>query len=295
MYGRHRVVNEWLVGPLQEKGLLLVLEPESFVDQGVAESLAEIMTELIAAGAFDDLDLSVHFAELSHSRTGWNADIGLSEMLVDELLSRGLARRTEDGVSVPLHPVVRTTFLIVLAQLARGAGRRNGMDLHPVTSQGARVQDLMSALKQPSTLSTGHVVALDLEAVTLNLESVPLEDVLDFRAEHRSQHRTYSRSVRKAIRDLSVLPDEERGPALADRREELADMATDLRKLASKRWRMPLAHFGLGGAGAVIDASIGNLPAAAIAFANGILGTRQDDVSVAAYSYLFNAERSLSK
>src|SRR5215472_4132725 len=113
MSGRERVADPVLAGPLREMGLLKILESETFVDQVVTEALIAAVVELLAQGAFDDLEPAPRnaYQELSRSRMGWGADIGLSEMITEELISRGLARPSEDGVSIPLHPVVRMTFL----------------------------------------------------------------------------------------------------------------------------------------------------------------------------------------
>src|SRR5580700_998686 len=122
--GREIAADPVLAGPLLERGLLRILEPETFVDQQVTEPLISAVTDLVTGGAFDDLERSQYgYQELSRSRMGWDADVELSEMITDELISRDLARPTEDGVSIPLHPVVRTTFLVLLSQLARDAGR----------------------------------------------------------------------------------------------------------------------------------------------------------------------------
>ena len=51
----------------------------------------------------------------------------LSDFLIKELETKGLARPSEDGVSIPLHPTVRTTILVVLAQLSRRAGTKHGL------------------------------------------------------------------------------------------------------------------------------------------------------------------------
>jgi hypothetical protein len=119
MSGRETAADPILAVPLQEKGLLRILEPETFVDQEMTEALIAAVTELVTEGAFDNLARPEYgYAELSRSRMGWNADIELSEMITEELIARDLARPSEDGVSVPLHPVVRTTFLVLLSQLA---------------------------------------------------------------------------------------------------------------------------------------------------------------------------------
>ena len=66
------------------------------------------MTDIIASGILDDLakeDTAFH--ELSMSRLGYYGDQGLYRMIVDELSDRGLAKGSEDSVSVPMHPKVR--------------------------------------------------------------------------------------------------------------------------------------------------------------------------------------------
>lgn len=97
MHGIERLADPVLAGPLQDLGLLRVLEPESFVDQTMTEDLATALVHLITEGAFDSLDRSKHFQELSQSRMGWNADVDLAAMLVEELVARDLARPSQDG------------------------------------------------------------------------------------------------------------------------------------------------------------------------------------------------------
>lgn len=295
MYGQHHAVDPSLAGPLEERDLLVVLQPESFVDETVTDALTGAMAALLEAGAFDDLPQTDHYAELSRSRMGWTANIRLAANLVDALKTRGLARDTEDGVSIPLHPTVRTAILVLLSQLARAAGRRRGLDLHPITSSRERIVDLMRTLSLREMPTAGHVVSLDLETVTLNLETVSLEEVLAFRDEHRSAHRAYARSVRQAVRELSAMPMDERSRALADRRDELAEQAEALRRLARRRWRIPLARFSLGAAGATVSAATGNIPGAIITALGGILGAMPDEYAPSAYSYLVAAERTLSR
>ena len=66
MYGRHAAADPTLVAPLEERGLLQVLEPDDWVDESMTNELAEIIVELLTNGAFDDLSHDVHFHELSY-------------------------------------------------------------------------------------------------------------------------------------------------------------------------------------------------------------------------------------
>jgi hypothetical protein len=52
--------------PLQDQGLLHILEPETFIDQPSTERLTQIMVDLITSGAFDRLDRRPRFHELSY-------------------------------------------------------------------------------------------------------------------------------------------------------------------------------------------------------------------------------------
>jgi hypothetical protein len=241
---------------------------------------------------FDRLDKRGYYAELSHSRMGWNANVELSESLMSELLTHDLARPSQDGVSMPLHPIVRQTILVLLAQLARGAGSLN---LHPFTDQPEAIDGLVKMLSLEPLPSAGSVVALDLEQVTLNLETVPLEDVLAFRAEYASEHRVYVRNLRKFLRELSSIAEPgERLRAIADRREELSEAAHDLKQSAQRRLRRPLAGFALGIAGAGwagVSDPIGAALTAAGLIVSGLPGGSEPT----AYSYLFRAEQNLSR
>jgi hypothetical protein len=299
MSGRESAADPVLAGPLREMGLLTILEPETFVDQVVTEALITAIAELITGGAFDDLDHPEHaYQELSRSRMGWGADVELSDMITEELIARGLARPSEDGVSVPLHPVVRATFLVLLSQLARDAGRRAGLGLHPATTSYRAVRDLLRVMSLPASQSAAHLVTLDLETVGIDLASVPLDDILDFREHHGKPYRAYARNVRQQVSELGLMEPEEREATLADRREELTDVAEDLRNRARLRWRNPLGTFALGAAGATwLSAGPLHDPLGAVlAFAtagSALAGTASGQEPVTAYSYIFQAKREL--
>jgi hypothetical protein len=294
MAGRPEAADPVFAGPLRERGLLRILEPETFVDQRVTEALITAVAELIAQGAFDDLERPQWgYAELSRSRMGWDADVELSEMITEELIARDLARPSEDGVSVPLHPVVRMTFLVLLAQLARDAGRRAGASLHPATTTSSAVEDLIQVLSLPASRSAGHVVTLDLETVGVNLAAVPLDEVLEFREQHGAVYKAYARNVRHLIAELGPLAPDERETLLADRREELGDLANDLRKTARRQWRS-MAGLSIGAAGAAWTATgTSHDPlGGALALAGIALGLTQEEPPATAYSYLLEARRA---
>lgn len=147
----------------------------------------------------------------------------------------------------------------------------------------------------PSLPTAGHVVTQDLEVVTYDLSSVPLDEVLDFREAHGAEYRAYARDLRRFVRDLSPLSSEARQEALADRQEELADTAHALRQQSRRAWRRPLASFGLGIGGSAVTLASGNVPGAAIGGASALLGLKRQADPASAYAYLFRIQAQLSR
>ncbi len=147
MRDRPLVSDPVLAQPLADQGLLHRLSPEALVNQETAEALTDLLDKLINASAFDGLDRSAAFAELSHSRLGGGADAGLTEIVLEQLRERGLARPTEDGVSIPLHPAVRAFVLVVLPQLLRGPAEAAGYALQPASTQPQTLRALLCAAK----------------------------------------------------------------------------------------------------------------------------------------------------
>src|SRR5439155_7765360 len=121
---------------------------------------------MIRSGRFDRLRRDgTAFHELSYSRIGGYGDAELADALLKELKARKLARDTEDGVSVPMHPVVRSTVLVLLAQILRPKGDDLGMELLPTTDQPQLVEALCEFLSLSKPASARAVVAFDLETV----------------------------------------------------------------------------------------------------------------------------------
>ena len=297
MYGRHMDADPTLAGPLEERSLLRVLEPNDWVDGEVTEKLAEIIVDLLTNGAFDELPQADHFRELSQSRIGYGADVDLAGFLVDELQTKGLARPSEDGVSIPLHPTVRTTILVILGQLSRIAGAKRGMTIHPATTNSDAVTDLVETLSRESMPSHDKVIKLDLEPVTFDLASIPLDDVLQFRAEHQDAHRAYMRDLRGFMAELAEIDNSsEREAVLLERRQEIADAAHDIQRSTQRALGKNLASWSLGIAGGVWSLTTGDPIGFALNAVGVILGiVPSSSKKVSAYSYIFDASCTFSR
>lgn len=296
MVGRHRDADPSLVEPLEDKGLLRILHPEWFVDAQLTERVTESVVELIAGGAFDDLPSDEPFAALSMSRMGYGVVEGLASMVYEELERRGLARPTEDGVSIPMHWRIRAVYLLLLAQLAREAGHRHGLDLHPATNADGACNVLNSFFNLKSMPSRGHVVSLDLETVSVDLDSVPLDDVLAFRTDNATLYRRYMTELRSFALQLSLVDQFERERMLDDRRAEIEEHARDLTRRVRKAFKSPkrATGFGLGLAGAAWSLATMNPVPAALGMLGAITGMAPDKEAGSVYSYLFEARRTLA-
>ena len=147
-----------IVVGLKDEGLLEIVEPEKAVDRSATEKLAEAMTDIIASGMLDDLakeDTAFH--ELSMSRLGYYGDKGLYGMIVDELKERGLAKDSEDSVSIPMHPKVRSLVLVLLSQVLCPYGSVINAKLSPATDQGVMVSALSELLSLAACGKTAFV------------------------------------------------------------------------------------------------------------------------------------------
>lgn len=295
MVGRHRDADPSLVEPLEDKGLLRILHPEWFVDAELTERMTATVVDLITGGAFDDLPPGEPFAELSMSRMGYGAVEGLAQMVYEELEKRGLARKSEDGVSIPMHWRIRSVYLLLLAQLAREAGQRQGFDLHPATNTDRAAEVLGSFFNLKPMPSRGHVVSFDLETVSIDLDAVPLDDVLGFRRDNADAYRKYMSDLRAFALQLSLAEEVERKRMLADRRAEIDEQARELTGRVRKAFKSPkkVTGFGLGLAGAAWSLATMNPVPAALGVLGAITGMAPDKASGSVYSYLFEARRSL--
>jgi hypothetical protein len=291
MKNRPEEIDPAIVAGLRKHGLLHIIEPEKAVDKVATEKLAKAMTDIIASGALDHLAREkTAFHELSMSRLGYYGDESLGKSIFSELKKRKLATDTEDNVSIPMHPMVRTLVLVLLAQILRPHGATLNAELSPATDNPRLVEALSELLAIKSAPSTAAVISFDLAIVGVNLGPVPIDEVLDFRRENLKLHRRYCLSVRKFAVELSLMPEKERREAFVIRQNDLDDIASDLRNRARKAWRKP-ASFGLTLAGAAIAAAAGHPIAAALSA--GAAALRYEGTKVAnagAYSYLFAAQ-----
>ena len=284
-----------LAPALQDRGLLRILEPETFMTKDAAVALGRTMGQVLASGALDQLgNTPTQFHELSFSRLGYMADETVGKTLYEELRRRNLAQETRDGVSVPMHPMARALVLVLLAQLLRPAGRKEGLELCPATDRPEIHVALRELLSLPTLVSAAHVVSMDARAIGLDVSHVPLGELLDFRKANGKLYRKYARTLREFVRDARRKDSGERIAALRERRAEIRDLGSDVRAASRRAWRRGSA-FALGVAGAAWKASQGDILGALLALGAGAAGAEfKRSVDTGAYSYIFAAKEKFA-
>jgi len=299
---------------LKEHNLFHVLRPEKVVDKAVAEELTNILDTTIRSGMFDHLaEDNSPFASISGSRLGFGGDHELAQIIVDDLKARGLAKNSEDGKSVPIHWVVRTTILVLLAQILRKKGPSLGFEFSPITDQPRLVSALSGFLNYPQFPTAGHVISFDLKQVGIDLGDIPIDEILAFREEKRPQYRAYMLTIKNFTRELGMMEEAERLLAFRERQDRLDEMGAALLRSIQGTWHKPASFLlGLTGTAAGVASSAIGLQtggasgtAAATAgvlataggltrilgiLAGGISGEQTPDLGP--FSYLFQAERT---
>jgi hypothetical protein len=132
-------------------------------------------------------------------------------------------------------------------------------------------------------VGAADAVMSDLSAVTLNLSQVGLDDILDFRARHRSEFRAYVLGLQALLGSAPTSGD------LADRRAALVDDARRLRELQQRRWPNLGSGASLGIIGAAWTLASGDLLGALIGAAGAQL-LPVGPTPVSAYTYILRAD-----
>lgn len=213
-------------------------------------------------------------------------------MIHEDLKGRGLARDSEDGVSIPLRRDVRLAYLLLLAQEARAAGRRHGYDLHPATNGPGEtaVRNFLELSPMPSRQS---VIEFDLLTASVDLDAVPLDEVLDFRERHTAAHRSYMVNLRRFVAEVSTVERPDRRRLLEQRQAELVEQARSLRRLALDAFKRPsnAAGFALALTGAAWALATGDPVTAGLGALGAALPLLPGRNTGSVYSYIFRAHR----
>ena len=296
----HRGEDEPIVWALEKHKLLRTIRPEEIIDEKATEALAKAFHEIIISGRLDHLmhrrtesTIKADFEALAKAKLGTHIDRELAGSISHTLYSRGLAYDPGDGTSIEVDRTILVLVLVLLAHILRPKGEDMGITLSPATDQREVVNVLSEILKpESSPPEVGDIVSFDMAKVAVDFGAVPIDEILDFRQQHRRQHRDYILSVRQFARDLSLMPPDERKAKFEQRQEELKTLSYDLRRIYRGSWKT-LCSVGISLVGAAWIASKGDPIAGtfdrSVAAGTALIADKPTEVGV--YSYLISAKQ----
>jgi hypothetical protein len=191
----------------------------------------------------------------------------------------------DEWVLIPGNPSVVNS---IIAQAVRATARQQGRLLEPVATRRDEAR-VFSAILDDAVVGASDIVGSEFPAVTLNFCQVGLDDILDFRARHRSEFHAHVLALQALVASAPG------APGLADRRAALVDEAHRLRELQRRRWTKLEGAVGLGIIGAAWTLASGDLLGALIGGAAA--GSRllpDGRAPVSAYTYILRPDQELA-
>jgi hypothetical protein len=300
-HSRPPAVDPHLSAPLVERGLLQFLNPRSamtsqtevIIRATLHRAAIENADRWFAAAAAGDWDLEVprlqgRLSSTALAKTGETFASGEPGSLeLFKLLAQDgwlLPEESDEGWVVT--PGIASVANSILAQTVRTMAGQQGWLIEPVATRRDEARVFTAILDAVvENVGASDVVMSDLSAVTLNLAGVGLEDILDFRARHRSELRAYALAQRALLAPAPTYRD------VGDRKAALADEAKRLRELQRRRWPNLGATASLGIIGAAWTLGTGDLLGALIggtAAGSRLLPDRPTPVS--AYTYILRPD-----
>ena len=271
---RPPAIDPHLAAPLAERGLLQFVDPryvtpahtEAVIRATLHRAAMENEERWLAAATAGDWYLDVprlqerfpSAALIKASDLSSPGDLGSLELF--KLLAQdGLLfpdESSHDDWAIPGNASVVNS---ILAHAVRATAGQQGWLIEPVATRRDEAR-VFSAILDGAVENVGvtDVVVSDLSAVTLDVCQVRLDEILDFRARHRSEFRAYVLALQALLASASSTRH------LADRRAALADEAHRLRQLQRKRWTKLEGAVSLGIVGAAWTLGNGDLLGALI-------------------------------
>jgi hypothetical protein len=137
--------------------------------------------------------------------------------------------------------------------------------------------------------SRQDVIGFDLMTASVDLDPVPLDEVLDFRRQHGAEHRDYMLNLREFAGEVSTAERPDRRRLLDQRQDQLSEQAAGLMRRAIAAFKKPGAGagFAISLTGAAWSLATAN-PIGALGAAAPLLPGRDTG---SAYSYIFRAHQ----
>ena len=287
-------IDPHLVAPLIDRGLLQFLDArhvsaahtEAIVRATLHRAAMENEERWLAAAAAGEWSLDVprlqeRFPAPALPSLPDPGSLQLFKLLAQDGLLFPDESTEDEWFLFPGHASVTNS---ILAQAVRASARQQGWLVEPVATRRDEAR-VFSAIVDGAVenVSASDVVMSDLSPVTLNFCQVGLDDILDFRARHRSEFRAYVLALQTLLAPAPNPPD------LAPRRAALVDEAHRLLELQLRRWTKDAGVLSLGIVGATWTLAGGDLLGALIGSAGAQL-LPDGGTAVSAYTYLLRPD-----
>jgi len=272
---RPSATDPHLCAPLVERGLLQFVDPrnataphtEAIVRATLHRAAMENEEHWLTAAAAGDWYIDVPrlqgrfpapvLIETGEVASSCNRDsLALFKLLAQEGLLFPDESTDHEWFVIPGDASVANS---ILAQAVRVTAGQQGRFIEPVATRRDEAR-VFSAILDDAVENVGasHVVMSDLSAVTINFCQVGLDDILDFRARHRSEFRAYVLALQALLASAPSSRD------LDNRRAGLVDEAHRLLELQLRRWTKVGGTVSLGIIGAAWTLASGDLLGALI-------------------------------
>lgn len=202
----------------------------------------------------------------------------------------------DEGGSTTLFavdPYVADAFSLAANQMIERVGARVGVGLHALrASPGVLVSgDERTGGAVPTV---AQLIELEATLVGLNLDAVPLDEILGFRESHASARRAMLRRLRLAVADLAIVDDTiERHRRLAEYRAELEEMANGLATAGRRAFGRGVRDVILGGGGIAGGLATGNPIASLLSAAQALHAVEGRRSSMGPMTYFMAARQQI--
>jgi hypothetical protein len=293
-------IDRHLVAPLAERGLLQLVDPryviashtEAIVRSALHRAAMENEERWLAAATAGDWYLEVPRLQerfpnrmLGPGESSPSPAAGSLEFF--KLLAQdGLLFPDESSHDEWVVPGNASVVNSILAHAVRTTARQQSWMIEPVATRRDEARVFSAILDEiVENVDASNVVLSDISAVTLDFSHVGLDDVLDFRARHRSEFQAYVLALQALL--ASAHP--------ADHKAALVDQAHRLLELQRKRWTKVEGAVGLGLVGAAWTLGSGDLLGALIGgTTTGSQLLLRGPTRVSAYTYLLRPDVELA-
>ena len=297
--------------PLSERGLLVNFDPAATLDMDAAERLANTLIEAVERyppylwHGVGEILTDFHWGH------GSAADATV-EAFQRVLAERGLITPAATYGLYEMERGVRLLVLTLFAQTLRMQLELRGIALHLATDSVLLAHDMVGHLHDfpynaehlmgnyeafawPRELGSDDVMnpsqlASDLSDVGADLSAVPLDEVLDFRAQNGQHYRAYARALRELLAYRAQASPLEWVRIRDERTLEIRDQVADLRRISRSAFGTRTATLLVAFAGVAWTLHMGDPIGAMIAgAAAGLQAVPTSRQGVTAYSYLLRS------